>query len=78
MGTGDRAAMRIVGAQLAQAEAQLALVVDRLARTRLVAPYDGVVVSGDLSQRLGSPVQQGEAMAQTIDVRRAFQSRDVR
>jgi hypothetical protein len=62
MGTGDRAAMRIVGAQLAQAEAQLALVLDRLARTRLVAPYDGVVVSGDLSQRLGSPVQQGETM----------------
>jgi hypothetical protein len=62
MGTGDRAAMSIVGAQLAQAEAQLALVVDRLARTRLVAPYDGVVVSGDLSQRLGSPVQQGEPM----------------
>jgi hypothetical protein len=62
MGGGDRAAMRIVGAQLAQAEAQLALVVDRLARTRLVAPYDGVVVSGDLSQRIGSPVQQGEAM----------------
>lgn len=62
MGTGDRADMRIVGAQLAQVEAQLALVVDRRARTRLVAPYDGVVVSGDLSQRLGSPVQQGEVM----------------
>ena len=62
MGNRDRAAMRIVGAQLAQAEAELALVTDKLARTRALAPFDGLVVSGDLSQKLGTPIQQGSVL----------------
>jgi hypothetical protein len=61
-GNRDRAAMRIVGAQLAQAEAELALVTDKLARTRALAPFDGLVVSGDLSQKLGTPIQQGNVL----------------
>ena len=32
------------------------------ARTRLVAPIDGVVIKGDLSQALGAPVQRGDAL----------------
>src|SRR5207253_1031694 len=51
----DRSATRVLAAQLAQAEAQLALTDEKLARTRLVAPFDAVVVSGDLSQLLGAP-----------------------
>lgn len=58
----DRAAMGVLSAQVLQAEAQLALVEERLARATLIAPYDGVVVSGDLSQRLGSPVQTGQQL----------------
>lgn len=58
----DRAAMGVLAAQVHQAEAQLALVEERLARATLIAPYDGVVVSGDLSQRLGSPVQTGQQL----------------
>jgi multidrug resistance efflux pump len=27
-----------------------------------VAPYDGIVVSGDLSQQIGSPVEQGKVL----------------
>ena len=54
--------MTVLAAQISQTEAQLALVEDRLARATLVAPFDGVVVSGDLSQRLGSPVQLGDAL----------------
>ena len=34
----------------------------RLARTRLTAPIDGMVIKGDLSQSLGAPVQRGEAL----------------
>ena len=45
-----------------QAEAQLALIEEKLARTRLVAPFDGVVVAGDLSQMLGAPVEQGKVL----------------
>lgn len=58
----DRAASRILAAQLNQAEAQLALTDEKLARTQLVAPFDGIVVSGDLSQLLGAPLEQGKVL----------------
>lgn len=58
----DRAAMAIAGAQQEQALAQLALVEERLARATLAAPFDGIVVVGDLSQLLGSPVEQGKVL----------------
>jgi multidrug resistance efflux pump len=49
-------------AQREQADAELALLEDRLSRTRIAAPFDGVVVSGDLSQSLAAPVQRGEVL----------------
>ncbi len=58
----DRAAMAVTSAQADQARAQLALSEERLARSVLVAPFDGVVVQGDLSQQLGSPVEQGKLL----------------
>jgi RND family efflux transporter MFP subunit len=58
----DRAAMAVVAAQANQAEAQLQLVEERLSRSRIVAPFDGIVVSGDLSQLLGTPVEQGKML----------------
>ena len=60
----ERAQAEIVAAQVAQSEAQLALVEEQLARTRLVAPFDGLIVSGDLSQSLGSPVERGQVLFQ--------------
>ncbi len=58
----ERAAMNLAGAQLRQAEASLRLIEYRLARTNIVAPLSGVLVSGDLSQRVGTPVEEGEAL----------------
>jgi hypothetical protein len=58
----DRGAMGVIGAQVNQAEAQLSLAEDKLARIVLTAPFDGVVVSGDLSQLIGSPVEQGKLL----------------
>ena len=46
-------------AQLEQARAQVARVEEQLGRTTVTAPFDGVVVSGDLSQNLGAPVERG-------------------
>ncbi|MFZ1909058.1 MAG: HlyD family efflux transporter periplasmic adaptor subunit, partial [Burkholderiales bacterium] len=60
----DRASMAVIAAQINQVEAQLSLVEDKLARATLVAPFDGVVVSGDLSQLLGTPVEQGKLLFQ--------------
>lgn len=58
----DAAKVEIKAAELAQAEAQLALATDKLGRTRITAPFAGVVVSGDWSQRLGSPVEEGQVL----------------
>lgn len=59
---GDRAAMGVLAAQVNQAEAQLALAGERMTRATIVAPFDGVVVSGDLSQQIGSPVETGRVL----------------
>ncbi len=58
----DAAKVEIKAAEVAQAEAQVALAADKLARTRITAPFAGVVVSGDWSQRLGSPVEEGQVL----------------
>lgn len=52
----------ILSAQMDQAKAQLSLVNDQLSRTQLRAPFEAVVVSGDLSQELGSPVEKGQVL----------------
>ncbi len=58
----DAASSRIYAAQQRQAEAQLALAEHKLERTQLVAPLDSVVVSGDLSQLVGAPVERGKVL----------------
>jgi len=59
---GDAAALQIASAQADQARAQLALTDDHLSRTHVVAPFDGVVVTGDLSQSLGAPIERGQTL----------------
>ncbi|SDN17618.1 HlyD family efflux transporter periplasmic adaptor subunit [Vreelandella arcis] len=59
---GENASLNVVDAQREQAQAELELIQSRLSRANLRAPYDGVVVSGDLTQRLGSAVDQGEEL----------------
>jgi hypothetical protein len=54
--------VQVLSAQLDQVRAQLARVEDQLTRTRVAAPFDGVVVSGDLSQSLGAPVERGAVL----------------
>jgi multidrug resistance efflux pump len=58
----DRAEAKIAKAQLAQVAAQLKLVEEKIRRTRITAPFRGLVVVGDLSQRLGSASEQGEVL----------------
>jgi len=58
----QRARVQVLGAQLEQAEAQLALIEEQLSRTRILAPFDAIVVKGDLSQSLGAPVERGNVL----------------
>jgi biotin carboxyl carrier protein len=62
MAQRDAAQVTITKAQIAQAEAELALVEDQLVRTQVRAPFDGVIVTGDLSQSIGAPVERGEML----------------
>jgi multidrug efflux pump subunit AcrA (membrane-fusion protein) len=58
----DLTAIQVTSAQLREAQAQLDLLDDKLARARVLAPYDGVVVSGDLSQQVGTPLEAGKKL----------------
>lgn len=59
---GNRAKTNIVKAQIDQADAQIALYTEQIKRSRLIAPFLGIVAKGDLSQAIGSPVQRGEIL----------------
>jgi RND family efflux transporter MFP subunit len=62
MAKHDRAQVQIIKAKIDQAEAQLSLLNEQLARTKMVAPFHGVVMKGDLSQSLGAPVERGQVL----------------
>ena len=58
----DRAQMVIHQARAGEAQAMLDLVDGQLERARIQAPFDGLVIKGDLSQSLGAPVSRGEVL----------------
>jgi multidrug efflux pump subunit AcrA (membrane-fusion protein) len=58
----DRTQLVINQARAAEAQAQLALIENQLQRAQLRAPFDGIVIKGDLPQQLGAPVQRGEVL----------------
>jgi multidrug resistance efflux pump len=62
MAEGDTAAASILQEQAHQAQAQLRLLDEQLARTKITAPFSGLVVSGDLSQSLGTPLEKGQVL----------------
>jgi RND family efflux transporter MFP subunit len=59
---GNRANANIARARMEQALAQSELLEKKIARARLLAPFEGVVISGDLSQSVGSSVQRGQIL----------------
>ena len=62
MSVGNRVDTRLASAQAGQTRAQLDLVLEKLQRVQIIAPYDGVIVKGDLSQQIGSPVELGKVL----------------
>jgi RND family efflux transporter MFP subunit len=58
----DRAKAQIVQALYEQAAAQVNLLDEQLSRAALRAPFDGVIVKGDLSQSLGAGVKRGDVL----------------
>ncbi len=58
----DRPQIVINRAKIDQAEAQIGLLDEQLRRTRVTAPFNGVIMKGDLSQSLGAPVERGQVL----------------
>jgi multidrug resistance efflux pump len=56
----ERAEANIIRTQIDQAAAQIELLDEQLTRTRVVAPFDGMIISGDLSQSVGATVERGQ------------------
>ncbi len=58
----DRTQLAVTVAKLEEAKARLALIEQQLHRVQIRAPFDGVLIQGDLTQSLGAPVKQGDAL----------------
>jgi hypothetical protein len=58
----DLSRIGILRAQLTQAEAQLEILEQKLQRSVISVPISGVIVSGDLTRSLGSPVERGQVL----------------
>lgn len=58
----DLVKVRVISAQIDQATAEMELTQQQLQKIALTAPFDSIVIEGDLSQMLGSPVQRGDIL----------------
>ncbi len=58
----DLVKVRVIKEQINQVDAEIELTRQQLDSITLTAPFDGVVIEGDLSQVLGSPVERGETL----------------
>jgi HlyD family secretion protein len=56
------AAINVIRSQIDQAAAQIKLLDEELDRIKLRSPISGLVVSGDLSQLIGTSVQRGQVL----------------
>jgi multidrug efflux pump subunit AcrA (membrane-fusion protein) len=58
----DRAKAGVFLTDIQRAEAQIALLDAQIDRAELKAPFDGLVISGDLSQMVGASMRRGDEM----------------
>ena len=64
----DRAQISILNARIKQAEAQLELVDEQLSRLQIIAPFDGLIVEGELERAIGAPVSRGDTLFKIVPV----------
>jgi multidrug resistance efflux pump len=75
--TNGLAEMRIAQALGEQSRARLDLVRHRLAEATIHAPFEGVVVEGDLRERLAAPVKQGDALLKIARLEKLYVEAEV-
>ncbi|GEO98821.1 efflux RND transporter periplasmic adaptor subunit [Methylobacterium haplocladii] len=62
LATRQPATINVVKSQIDQADAQIRLLDEQLSRSKFHAPFDGLIVSGDLSQAIGGAVSRGQVL----------------
>ena len=70
MAAHEMSTVQILDAQFKQADAQVKLATEKITRAKVTAPYAGIVVSGDLSQMIGSPVETGKKLFEIAPLER--------
>ncbi len=69
---GELSDMRLSQLAVQQADSKLMVVEYRLSRTEIRAPFDGIIVQGDLAERLSSPTQVGELLMRVVQVKDTY------
>jgi RND family efflux transporter MFP subunit len=69
--------MQIAEATAEQARVRLDLVRYRLGQADLVAPFDGIVIEGDLRERIGAPLPKGETLYRMARMNRLYAELEV-
>jgi len=64
MTSRDRPAIGRLRAEQSSAKAELELIDHQITQADVIAPFDGILVSGDLDDQLGSSVEAGQALFQ--------------
>lgn len=66
LATRNRAQGSVLSARIAQTDAQLNQVKKQLQHTQLLAPFDGLLVSGDWNRALGAPIERGQLLFEIV------------
>ena len=64
--------MKVARALEAQAKTRLKLVRHRIEHAQVRAPFDGIVVEGDLEEMLGAPVRKGDILLKVALIEKMF------
>jgi multidrug efflux pump subunit AcrA (membrane-fusion protein) len=67
-GEGELTEMLLSQLTVKQVDAKLRVLDYRLSRTEVKAPFDGIIVEGDLRERLSAPVQAGETLYRIVQL----------
>lgn len=68
----ELADLQVARANVAQATARLDVVRYHLERSEIHAPFDGVVIEGDLREKIGSPVKAGDILFKISQLKGLF------
>lgn len=71
------AEMRVALALADQSQARLDLIRYRLSEATIKAPFDGVLIEGDLRERLAAPVKQGDGLMKIARIENLFVEAEV-